>query len=245
MTQRFGTIIGVSASLLLLALLVGVGALLYTRPAVAQSGTGVPGMRQVAVLGHGEVQARPDTATVQIGVETEAASAKEALAQNNAQAQALQQKLAELGVAEQDLQTSNFNIMPTYGADGRQVAGYRVSNSVTVTIRQLGTAGALLDQVVQAGANSIYGISFSVADQQKLLEQARQKAVADAKARAGQLAAAGGAAVGDVLTISENVSAPPVPMPMMDRATEQAPSVPVQPGTQTLSVDVQATFALR
>ncbi|KPV48976.1 hypothetical protein SE17_35190, partial [Kouleothrix aurantiaca] len=131
--------------------------------------------------------------------------------------------------------------------DGRQVTGYRVSNTVTVTIRNLDSAGALLDQVVQAGANSIYGINFSVADTNALMEQARKAAVADAKARAGQLAAAGGATVGDVLVISENVSAPPVPMPMMDRAAaaEGGAAVPVQAGEQTLSVDVQATFALR
>jgi uncharacterized protein YggE len=166
-------------------------------------------MRQVAVVGHGEVKARPDTATVQIGVETEAATAKDALAQNNAQAQALQKKLAELGVDAKDMQTSNFSIFPAYGTDGRQVTGYRVSNTVTVTIRQLDQAGALLDQVV--------------------------------------LAAAGGASVGDVLVISENVSSPPVvPLAMLDRAAaEQAPSVPVQPGEQSFSVDVQATFALR
>lgn len=246
MNQR-NSIVGIIASVLLLAVLVGIGALLYTRPAAAQAGSGVPGMRQVAVVGHGEVKARPDTATVQIGVETEAATAKDALAQNNAQAQALQKKLAELGVDAKDMQTSNFSIFPTYGTDGRQVTGYRVSNTVTVTIRQLDQAGALLDQVVQAGANSIYGISFSVDDPQKLLEQARVQAVADAKARAGQLAAAGGASVGDVLVISENVSSPPVvPLAMLDRAAaEQAPSVPVQPGEQSFSVDVQATFALR
>ena len=246
MNQR-NSIVGIIASVLLLAVLVGIGALLYTRPAAAQAGSGVPGMRQVAVVGHGEVKARPDTATVQIGVETEAATAKDALAQNNAQAQALQKKLAELGVDAKDMQTSNFSIFPAYGTDGRQVTGYRVSNTVTVTIRQLDQAGALLDQVVQAGANSIYGISFSVDDPQKLLEQARVQAVADAKARAGQLAAAGGASVGDVLVISENVSSPAVvPLAMLDRAAaEQAPSVPVQPGEQSFSVDVQATFALR
>jgi uncharacterized protein YggE len=203
-------------------------------------------MRQVSVLGHGEVKARPDTATIQIGIDTEAANAKDALAQNNTQAQALQQKLAELKIDTKDIQTSNFSISPTYGNDGRQVTGYRVSNIVTVTIRNLDSAGTLLDQVVQAGANNIYGISFSVADTQKLMEQARQAAMADAKVRATQLATAGGASVGDVLIISENVSAPPVPMPMLDRAAAQgAPSVPVQAGEQSISIDVQATFALR
>jgi len=246
MTRRIGTTIGIVAGLLLLAILAGVVGLLYARPATAQANVGVPGMRQVSVAGHGEVKGRPDTATVQIGVESEAATAKEALAQNTAQAQAIQQKLKELGVAEKDLQTSNFNVNPTYGNDGRQVTGYRVSNSVTVTIRNLDQAGALLDQVVQAGANSIYGISFSVADPQKLFEQARQQAMADAKARATQLASAGGSAIGDVLVINENVNAPPVPFPMAARAeAAQDTAVPVQPGEQSFSVDVQVTYGLR
>lgn len=246
MTSRSTAIMSIIASALLLLALAGIGALLFTRPAAAQSNSGVPGMRQVSVLGHGEVKARPDTATIQIGIDTEAVNAKDALAQNNAQAQALQQKLAELKIDTKDIQTSNFSISPTYGNDGRQVTGYRVSNIVTITIRNLDSAGTLLDQVVQAGANNIYGISFSVADTQKLMEQARQAAMADAKVRATQLATAGGAAVGDVLIISENVSAPPVPMPMLDRAAAQgAPSVPVQAGEQSISIDVQATFALR
>ena len=245
MTRRIGITIGIVASLLLLAILAGVVGLLYARPVTAQASVGVPGMRQVSVAGHGEVKGRPDTATVQIGVETDAATAKEALAQNSAQAQAIQQKLKDLGVADKDLQTSNFGVNPTYGTDGRQVTGYHVSNSVTVTIRNLDQAGALLDQVVQAGANSIYGISFSVADPQQLMEQARQQAVADAKARATQLATAGGATVGDVLVISENAN-PPVPLPMAARAAEASgQAVPVQPGEQSFSVDVQVTYALR
>ncbi len=248
MTRRIGMTIGVVAAVLLLAVLAGLVGLLYARPATAQTSVGVPGMRQVAVVGHGEVKGQPDTATVQIGVETEAAAAKDALAQNTTQAQAIQQKLKDLGIAEKDIQTSNFSISPAYNSDGRQVTGYRVSNMVTVTIRNLDQAGNLLDQVVQAGANSIYGVSFSVDDPQKLLEQAREQAIKDAKARATQLATAGGATVGDVLVINENANAqPPIPMPMAARAdvAQGAPAVPVQPGEQTFTVDVQVTFALR
>jgi uncharacterized protein YggE len=235
------------AAVLLLAVLAGLVGVLYARPATAQ-GAGVIGMRQVTVVGRGEVKGRPDTATVQIGVETEAANAQEALAQNTAQAQALQQKLEELGIAKEDIQTSNFNIYPTYGQDGRQITGYHVSNSVSVKIRNLDQAGTLLDQVVQAGANSVSGISFSVADPDELLKQARTQAIADAKVRAQELASAGGASVGDVLVISENVGAqPPIPLPMLARAemAQDAAAVPVQPGEQTFSVDVQVTFALR
>jgi uncharacterized protein YggE len=247
MTRRIGITIGIVAAVLVLAVLAGLVGLLYARPVTAQTSTGVPGMRQVTVVGHGEVKGTPDTATVQIGVETEAATAKDALAQNTTQAQAIQAQLVKLGVAEKDIQTSNFSINPTYGNDNRQVTGYHVSNMVTVKIRDLAKSGTLLDQVVQAGANSIYGVSFSVEDPQALLDKAREQAVQNAKARATQLASAGGAGVGDVLVISENVAAQPIPMPMAAARAEDAQSsaVPVQPGEQSFSVDVQVTFGLK
>jgi uncharacterized protein len=247
MTRRISLTIGVVAAVLLLAVLAGVVGLLYARPAIAQTSTGVPGMRQVTVVGHGEVQGAPDTATVQIGVESDAATAKDALAQNSAQAKEVQDKLTKLGVDAKDIQTSNFSINPTYGNDGRQVTGYRVSNMVTVKIRQLDQAGTLLDQVVQAGANSIYGISFSVENPEALLDQARKAAIENAKARATPLGGASGSAVGDVLVISENIGAQPIPMPMMARAEGAAAdqAAPVQPGQQSFSVDVQVTFGLK
>jgi uncharacterized protein len=247
MTRRIGMTFGVVAAVLLLAVLAGVVGVLYARPVTAQTSVGVSGMRQVSVVGHGEVQGTPDTATVQLGVENQAATAQDALAQNNTQAQAIIQKLKDLGIAEKDIQTANFNIFPIYGDDGRQVTGYRVSNTVTVKIRNLESAGTLLDQVVTAGANSIYGVSFSVENPEALLEQARKAAIENAKARAEQLAGAGGASVGDVLVISENsVAQPPIPMPLARaEAAQGAADVPVQPGQQSFAVDVQVTFGLR
>src|SRR5918911_5191500 len=140
MARRIGITVGVVAAVLLLAVLAGIVGVLYARPATAQTSVGVPGMRQVTVVGHGEVKGRPDTATIQIGVETEAGTAKDALAQNTVQAQAIQAKLKDLGVAEKDIQTSNFNIYPTYGNDGRQVTGYHVTNSMSVKISNLDQA---------------------------------------------------------------------------------------------------------
>jgi uncharacterized protein YggE len=246
MARRIGITVGVIAAVLVLAVLAGIVGVLYARPATAQTSVGVPGMRQVTVVGHGEVKGRPDTATVQIGVETEAPVAKDALAKNTDQATALQAKLKELGVAEKDIQTSNFSIYPTYGTDGRQITGYHVSNSVSVTIRDLAKAGTLLDQVVQAGANSISSISFSVDDPKALLNQARDQAMQDARARADQLAKGGSAAVGDVLVITENIgSAPPVPLRMAAPEAADSKAVPVQPGEQSFTIDVQVTFQLR
>src|SRR5437867_7138187 len=115
MSRRIGMTIGIVAAALLLAVLAGLVGLLYARPATAQTSVGVPGMGQVTVVGHGEVKGKPDTATVQLGVDSEAASAKDALAQNTTQAQAILAKLKDLGIAEKDIQTSNFSIYPTYG----------------------------------------------------------------------------------------------------------------------------------
>ncbi|HMP43094.1 MAG TPA: SIMPL domain-containing protein, partial [Roseiflexaceae bacterium] len=178
MNQRIMLPVGLAIGALILGVLMIMLAVLLVRPAAAQNSVdGVPG-RHVTVVGHGQVSGKPDTATVQIGVETEAPTAQEALAQNNTQAALLAAKLQELGIAEADLQTSGFNIFPVYGNDGRQVTGYRVSNSVSVTIRDIENAGTLLDEVVQAGANSVYGISFSIADPQAVLDTGRQQAIA-------------------------------------------------------------------
>jgi uncharacterized protein YggE len=249
MENRNPTLIGVLAGALLIAVLAlgAIGASLFSRPGIAQAqAVGVPGLRQITVVGSGEVKVTPDIATVQIGVETSAATTKEALAQNTAQATAIIDQIKQLGVDPKDIQTSGFSISPTYNDTGREVTGYTVSNMVSVTIRNLSQAGALLDQVVQAGANRIYGVSFSVADPSAALSQARDKAVADAKARAEQLAKASGAALGQVLVITENVGASPVPMPMFDRAAAAAGApVPVQAGEQSYSAQIQVTYQLQ
>jgi uncharacterized protein YggE len=248
MENRNPTLIGALAGALLIAVLAigAIGAALLTRPTAAQAqSNGVPGMRQITVIGTGEVKVVPDTASVQIGVETTAPTTKDALAQNTAQANAIIEQIKQLGVAEKDIQTSGFNISPTYSSDGREVTGYTVSNQVSVVIRDLAQAGTLLDQVVQAGANRIYGVSFTVADPAAALAQARDKAVADAKARADQLAKGTGATVGQVLVISENVgAASPVPMPMMDRVAGAGGAPPIQAGEQSYSAQVQITYEL-
>ncbi|MBX0327859.1 SIMPL domain-containing protein [Oscillochloris sp. ZM17-4] len=249
MENRNPTLIGVLAGALMIAVLAigAIGTALISRPSSAQAqAVGVSGMRQITVVGSGEVKVTPDTASVQIGVETTAPTTQEALSQNSAQASAIIEQIKALGVAEKDIQTSGFNIYPTYNDTGREVTGYTVSNQVSVTIRDLAQAGGLLDQVVQAGANRIYGVSFSVADPSAALAQARDKAVADAKARAEQLAGQAGATVGQVLVISENVgSGPVVPMPMMDRAMGASAEAPIQAGEQSYSAQVQITFELR
>jgi hypothetical protein len=248
MTRSTQAIIGILSGAVLIAVLV-LGAMMglsLTQPAQAQN-TGVAGMRQATVIGNGEVRGKPDTAHVQIGVETNAVTTQAALDQNNAQVAAIIAKLTELGVGEDDIQTTNFNIYATYDNEGRQVTGYNVSNTVAFTIRDLEQTGTLLDQVVREGANRIYGISFSVDDPSALLEQARGEAMDNARAKAEQLAQGSNAALGQVLVITENIGSLPPVMPLAERAAiaEDQAQVPIQAGEQTFQVQVQVTFELR
>jgi len=185
-------------------------------------------------------------AQVQIGVETEDKTAQAALKQNTIQSTEVISKLQELGIAAKDIQTSNFSIYSTYDEKGHTVTGYHVSNTVSVKIRDLTTTGTLLDQVVSVGANSIYGINFSVEDPSGLMVQAREKAMDDAKLKADQLAKSTGASVGRVLIITENIGTAPQPMPMMARseAAGLGGAVPVQPGEQSYTTQVQVTYEL-
>lgn len=248
MERRFGAILGT-----LLAALLLIGAFIVVNmtgnaPSRAEDDTPAMVMRQVTVVGRGEVRAPPDTAHVNIGVQTEAKTVQEALEANNEQASQVMEEIMELGVEEKDIQTRDFSIYPRYDDKGRKVVGYEVSNVVAVTIRELGSTGTLLDQVVQVGANRVYGIQFRVDDPSQVLDEARGKAMDDAARKAGQLAESGGATLGQVLVITENVGAPPPVMQprmaMPEVMEEEAAAVPVQAGEQQFSVRVQVTYEL-
>lgn len=247
MQARLLTIFGVLASVLLIAILALVITLTVSGPAQAQP-TGAAVVPQVTVVGRGEVTAQPDTAYVQIGVETQAETTQAALEQNNTQTAAVIARLKELGIDEQDIQTSNFNIYATYDERGSRITGYNVSNTVSVKIRNLEQTGALLDEVVQLGANRVYGIGFGVDDPTGLIDQARDRALTDARRKAEQLAQSSGTSLGQVIMITENIGASPPPPLMLGRgdvAEEAASAVPVEPGEQSFSTQVQVTFELR
>lgn len=232
----------------LIAVLVLAAVSLFRPAQTATAETGVANMPQIVVIGTGEVKVEPDIASIMIGVETTAPTTQEALAQNSAQAQAIIDQIRQLGIEERDIQTTGINIYPAYDYERRSITGYNVSNTVNVTVRNIGQAGSLIDRVVQVGANHIYGISFTVSDPERVLAQAREAAIANARARAEQMARASGTSLGRVLFITENEGASPFPiLPVMARASAAVDSVapPVQPGQKTYSASVQVTFELR
>jgi uncharacterized protein len=205
--------------------------------------------RWIVVAGHGSVEATPDTGHVSTGVVTEAATAREALTASNAAMRKVIDGLKAAGVAAKDIQTQQFQIQPRYKSykerAAPQIEAYIVRNRVQVTVRDLARLGEILDQAVTLGANEGSGISFSVSDAEKRKDEARKKAVENATHRARLLAEASGARLGPVLTISEEVINPPHPRPMAVRTTSMAAdSVPIESGSETLSVRVEMSFVL-
>ena len=217
-------------------------------PALAED-TRMP--RLISLSGHGEMRMAPDMAFVTTGVLSQGVTAADALAANTAAMNALFAALTGAGIAEKDVQTSNFFVQPRYNfQDGKapELIGYDVSNTVTVIVRKIGDLGPLLDKVVQAGSNQINGIGFEVSKPDAALDEARKLATADATRKAKIYAEAMGVGLGRVMSISEGVNYQP-PMPMarskVMMADAAAAPVPVAAGEQTLSVDVNITWELQ
>ena len=206
-----------------------------------------PAERYVSVSATGSVAADPDMASVSTGVIVEADTAKEALARNSTVMAKLIDGLKALGIAPADIQTTSLNVEPRYvqAKDGRpsSINGYRVVNQVRLTVREVKRLGEILDGAIGLGANQINGIAFDVSNAETLKDEARKLAMVNAKRRAELFATAAGAQLGPVLTISEDVSSAPRPMPMARAAMGGA--VPIEAGTRTLTVQVAVTYALK
>jgi len=202
----------------------------------------------LTVTGEGSAGAAPDLATIRTGVETDGATAAAALAANSAAAARIIETLKAAGVAPRDIQTSDLFVQPLYREPTRQlpqqppeVAGYRVMNTVAVTLRDLGAMGAVLDAVVRAGANRIDSIGFGLADDTAPADEARRQAVADARRRADVLAEAAGVKLVRVLSIAEGGGIHPQPG-MAFRA--EAMAVPVEAGEATVRAAVTIVWEI-
>ena len=199
--------------------------------------------RLVTVTGEGTVSVPPDMATIHLGVTTQAASAREASDANARRMTALLTAIKGGGIAESDIQTSSLSLQPQMGGGNTpRITGFQASNQVTVKVRDLAALSGLLDKTIAAGANDVSGIEFAVSDRSKALDRARRDAIDDARRKAELYAAAAGAKVGTVVTITETTHQPPA-RPMMHTMREAA-SVPIQPGEQKLQVSVTVSYEL-
>jgi len=204
----------------------------------------------MTVVGSGIVSAKPDMAQIQVGIVTEAPNAGKALDDNNQAMDKLFKAMDARGIAKKDVQTSSFNVMPVYkpvkpGGPQSQITGYRVSNMVRIKVRKLDMLGQVLDELVQKGANQVHGISFSVAETAPLLDEARRKAMADARRKAELYAKEAGVEVGQVLLIQEQTPRLPVsPVMAFDRLEAAGAAVPVAEGELDFGANITVTYAL-
>jgi uncharacterized protein YggE len=215
-------------------------ALAGAAPAGAASTTST---RRITVVGTGQVRGTPDVADVTIGVAARASTAGDALSTANDRAAKVIAALKEAGVADDDIQTSSLSIEPTFDDD--VVTGYQVSNLVTARLRDVTRVGETLDAAARVAGDEIrlQGIGFTIDDDSKLLAAARERSVKRARAQAEQLASAAGVELGDVLSIDEGGVA--IPYASRDFGEGAATSsVPVEPGTQTLTISTTVVYEI-
>jgi uncharacterized protein YggE len=239
------------ALMLLGALATGLFWGLRTPVAFAQADTAAAS-RTITVVGEGKVSIKPDTAHANIGVEVIKPTVKEASAENKKAIASVLAALKAQGIAEKDIQTSGFSIYAERYSESGSGAGdqvrYHVTNNVQVVVRNLDKVGDVLDAAVEAGANNIYGVDFSLEDPSKVESAARSSAIANAKAKAQDLAKLTGVTVGDVVSVSEVVGgggglyasnfAKPVAQGL------GGGGAPINPGELELTMQLQVVYAI-
>ena len=206
--------------------------------------------RTITVVGTGKVSLVPDIAQVNVGAEARADTVSEAKAEVDRQMAAIHAALEEMDIDEKDIQTSHYSIhyerdpmqVMKEGSTGEGPGGYRVSNLLRVTVRDVEKAGDVVDAAVEAGANQVYGVTFTVADESSWQGQAREKAFSDAEARAAELADLAGVELGAVQSVSEVIGTWPM---AMAPTPETIMSGGFSPGELDLSTRVQVTFNIQ
>jgi uncharacterized protein YggE len=204
----------------------------------------------ISVQGTGKIAGTPDTLTISFGVAVTEDSVTAAVASAAESADAVMAALASAGVADDDIQTSNYSIYPQYDYrnDTQELVGYQVNNTVTAKVRDLDAAGAIIDDVAAAGGDTVIvsGVSFSIEDNEELVEAARAAAWEDANTKAEQLADLSGVTLGSPISIVETFSSPPVPIAFNEASlTAVADTVtPIAPGTQQVAVTLSVEYAI-
>ncbi len=208
------------------------------------------------VTGAGRVPVTPDIATLRIGVETNAETVGEAMAEAASSMQAVIDSLTAAGIDEDDIQTLTFNVSTQYEWNDRQrrseMVGFAVTNTVRATVRDLNTIADVIDGAVQAGGDNarVDGLSFSVDDTENAEREARALAMEAAREQAGQLASLAGVELGEAFFVSESGAAPiGQDSPEMLRAmagmeSDEAMSTPILAGENDLVIYVRVGYAI-
>jgi uncharacterized protein YggE len=204
----------------------------------------------IAMTGSGSVMGVPDQLTFEVSVQVQAPDVSTALASANTKTRAVLLAVRAEGVGLADVKTTGLSIHPAYDYSGDGpgvITGYRVSEDLSVLVRDLPDAGETISAAVAAGGNSVrlHGVRLQVGDKDALLRQARDAAIADAQAKAEQYAAAADSSLGDVMSVREVHASAPSPVSRDQLyATSAEASVPIRAGTSELEVTVSVVWSL-
>jgi uncharacterized protein YggE len=208
--------------------------------AQAQGTTAAPG---ITVVGTGKATAVPDVSDWSFGVQSDAASAADALEAASASSRAIVAALRDAGIDRKDIRTEQVSVYPRMSSDGRSVDGYTASASVGAVVRDMGRTGEVVDAAVQAGANQVYGPTLRLSDDTAQYRAAVDAAYDDARARAEAIAAKAGVTLGAPVAILEG-GGYGGPIPFEAGALEARSDVAIEPGTQDVTATLTVTFAI-
>lgn len=241
---RLLSLLGVVA---LLAIAVISAPLLAGQPRPVLAADDTPSEHTISVTGTGSVFVAPDVADVSLGVQVQKPNLAPARDEAANRMTAVIAALHALGIDDADIRTTTVDVSPTYdyNMSTPMITGYQVTNMVAVHVRDLDKLAGVIDDSVAAGATTVSGISFDMADRSAAEQQAREAAVHDARSRADTLASTSGVSIVGVASISESYSAPWRVYPVADKGfVEAAAPMPIQPGTSEIVITVSIAYLI-
>lgn len=222
-------------------------ATLFGAPLLAQQGDNTAPISAISVASRGEVKASPDRATIQISVQTKAETAAAAASENARKQQAVIDALRALGLGDKDIATSGYNVYPEQRYEPNRepvVTGYNVTNTLTVDVKTVSMVGRVIDAALSKGANVINSLQFYSSNAETARREAIAIAVRKARLDAEAAAKAAGGSLGDLLEITIGAAYTPQPkyIAMSRVAGVAQDSTPIEPGEETISVDLNTRW---
>lgn len=219
---------------------------MISTPLLGQDSATIAPIRQIMVSSHGEVAVVPDRASIQISVQTRAATAAAAATENAKKQTAVIDALKALGISARDIGTSGYNVYPEQRYEQNQepvITGYNVTNTLSVQLKSVDLVGMAIDVSLAKGANMINSLQFYSSTAAQSRQEAIRLAIQSARSDADAAARAAGGTIVGLLEINVGAYSPPPPRPMMRAvAGMEAASTPITPGDLTISVDVSTRW---
>lgn len=201
-----------------------------------------------SVSGEGKSNTAPDIAVINVGVQAQGATVKQAQQELNGAINKVTEAIKKVGVEARDIQTSAYNLNPTYDyREGRgRITGYQASSNLTVKVHEIEKANQVIDAATANGANQVGGVSFDIDDKTKVENEARQKAVAEAKKKAEEAARIAGFKLGRIINYNEDFGSPERLMPLLaEAAVGKSAPTQIEPGSTEVVVVVTLSYEIK